>query len=619
MSDPPQRTRHINPMAAPGNPTASASHSYGATTAAPRLTAGRPRTLPPGVTVPPTPQFELTSSPWTPEAHLESLQHRAAAASASMSATSTLAPVLGDGSPPSAASASGSGSGSVSMLLTPGGVGSTTFPPAPYPLASPALILDEGEDEVDPLSKAGLRLAANGGAAALATANAAVPTSGIFGPSSYSSSAGSSTGTARGISPDTRRSAGAAQQTTAVAAAESSHASSSSTKISDATQIPRVGLAVFVLNTHGHVLIGKRKGAHGAGTLALPGGHLELHESFEDCAVREVLEETGIELDVSPHGSPIGSAASPTAAGTGPESSALVSRSSTATGAGADAQEPFPLDALRALQVDIDAANARTAVPERKQPWYGVRFVTAINAPGMRDRPEDPARHYVTIFMKARGKIPEGGTEVGAQVMEPDKCEGWVWVPWSYLVEAAKTQRSVELLQTTARADGRALPTSTATLIQAQRVADMLQAARSAEFGGSSRASNWRGSLLGTPPGVKPANGTPKRASLNLSSPVARSSTLPVPDGHARSLAGAPTSALAMSASPTRITHPGFLDGGLPASGPGAAGPAAPSQADADAEADEEALWRAADELGDGASLFEPLAKMLNENEGLVL
>ncbi|CAD6909652.1 unnamed protein product, partial [Tilletia controversa] len=40
-------------MAAPGNPTGSASHSYGSITTAPRLTAGRPRTLPPGVTFPP--------------------------------------------------------------------------------------------------------------------------------------------------------------------------------------------------------------------------------------------------------------------------------------------------------------------------------------------------------------------------------------------------------------------------------------------------------------------------------------------------------------------------------------------------------------------------------------
>ena len=33
------------------------------------------------------------------------------------------------------------------------------------------------------------------------------------------------------------------------------------------------------------------------GTHALPGGHLELNESFAACAAREVLEETGIVVD----------------------------------------------------------------------------------------------------------------------------------------------------------------------------------------------------------------------------------------------------------------------------------------------------------------------------------
>ncbi len=59
---------------------------------------------------------------------------------------------------------------------------------------------------------------------------------------------------------------------------------------------PRVGVAVLVLRD-GKVLLGKRIGAFGAGTWALPGGHLEFGESIEDCARREVLEETGLTLD----------------------------------------------------------------------------------------------------------------------------------------------------------------------------------------------------------------------------------------------------------------------------------------------------------------------------------
>ncbi|CAG8931698.1 unnamed protein product [Penicillium salamii] len=59
---------------------------------------------------------------------------------------------------------------------------------------------------------------------------------------------------------------------------------------------PRVGIAVFVLNAQGKFIVGKRKGSHGAGTWALPGGHLEFGESFETCAARETLEETGLDI-----------------------------------------------------------------------------------------------------------------------------------------------------------------------------------------------------------------------------------------------------------------------------------------------------------------------------------
>ena len=47
----------------------------------------------------------------------------------------------------------------------------------------------------------------------------------------------------------------------------------------------------------GMVLLGLRKGAHGAGMWSLPGGRLEPRERPEDAARREVLEETGISLE----------------------------------------------------------------------------------------------------------------------------------------------------------------------------------------------------------------------------------------------------------------------------------------------------------------------------------
>ncbi|KAJ2899205.1 Polyketide cyclase/dehydrase and lipid transporter [Zalerion maritima] len=57
---------------------------------------------------------------------------------------------------------------------------------------------------------------------------------------------------------------------------------------------PKVGIAAIIVNGSGEILVGERKGSHGAGTIALPGGHLEPNESFATCAEREVLEETGL-------------------------------------------------------------------------------------------------------------------------------------------------------------------------------------------------------------------------------------------------------------------------------------------------------------------------------------
>jgi 8-oxo-dGTP diphosphatase len=58
---------------------------------------------------------------------------------------------------------------------------------------------------------------------------------------------------------------------------------------------PRVGVGVMVVR-EGKVLMGKRKSSHGAGEYSWPGGHMEHMESFEECARREVREETGIEI-----------------------------------------------------------------------------------------------------------------------------------------------------------------------------------------------------------------------------------------------------------------------------------------------------------------------------------
>ena len=59
---------------------------------------------------------------------------------------------------------------------------------------------------------------------------------------------------------------------------------------------PLIGLGVIIVNPADKILLGLRKGSHGAGEWSLPGGHLEWNESFEECSRREVLEETGIVL-----------------------------------------------------------------------------------------------------------------------------------------------------------------------------------------------------------------------------------------------------------------------------------------------------------------------------------
>ncbi len=61
--------------------------------------------------------------------------------------------------------------------------------------------------------------------------------------------------------------------------------------------LPKVGLGVLIFNSNNQILLGKRKNAHGASSWGPPGGHLELGESLEECAIRETLEETGLVIE----------------------------------------------------------------------------------------------------------------------------------------------------------------------------------------------------------------------------------------------------------------------------------------------------------------------------------
>ena len=66
--------------------------------------------------------------------------------------------------------------------------------------------------------------------------------------------------------------------------------------MTDIIERPKVGVGVIIMKD-GKFLLGKRKNAHGEGSWAFPGGHLEFNETPEQCAIRETEEETGLILD----------------------------------------------------------------------------------------------------------------------------------------------------------------------------------------------------------------------------------------------------------------------------------------------------------------------------------
>ncbi|CDW76568.1 probable 8-oxo-dgtp diphosphatase nudt15 [Stylonychia lemnae] len=67
----------------------------------------------------------------------------------------------------------------------------------------------------------------------------------------------------------------------------------------DKSKRPKVGLGVIILNELNEILVSQRitPNSAGDGQFGLPGGHLEFGETFQECAQREIEEETSLKLD----------------------------------------------------------------------------------------------------------------------------------------------------------------------------------------------------------------------------------------------------------------------------------------------------------------------------------
>ncbi len=63
------------------------------------------------------------------------------------------------------------------------------------------------------------------------------------------------------------------------------------------TRDPKIGIGILILNEYQQILLGKRLVEHGYGMWSPPGGHLEYGETFEECARREIYEETGLSIE----------------------------------------------------------------------------------------------------------------------------------------------------------------------------------------------------------------------------------------------------------------------------------------------------------------------------------
>lgn len=60
--------------------------------------------------------------------------------------------------------------------------------------------------------------------------------------------------------------------------------------------VPRVGVGVLLVDTHGRILLSLRRRSPEAGAWSILGGSVEPFERIEECARREAREEAGVEI-----------------------------------------------------------------------------------------------------------------------------------------------------------------------------------------------------------------------------------------------------------------------------------------------------------------------------------